>query len=262
MPEIVIDGISVNLLPEQTILEAAHKAGIWIPTLCHHPAVTSHAGCRLCMVEIVSPTGVQLVTACNYPVRRDMVVSTKSERAVRARRGVMQLMLAKSPDCKQLIDIAARMGVYDTPYEKATESRGNCILCGLCIRVCEEAIGCSAIGYAGRGTEKIVTAPFGMNAEQCIVCGACAAVCPVGTISIRIDEKAGEAELEPFHAKVRLAVCEECGKRTVSEPVRKVVFGKLEFDWRKFKELSKLCPHCRRKRAAETLRISATVPIP
>ena len=131
---------------EATILDAAHKAGIWIPTLCYHPSVSSQASCRLCMVELGDGDRKQLVTSCNYPVRRDIVVSVTSERAVRARRGVMELLLARAPESEELKKLARRMGVKGTPYPTVTESQRNCILCGLCTSVCEEIIGRAAIG--------------------------------------------------------------------------------------------------------------------
>ena len=128
-----------------------------------------------------------------------------SEKAVRVRRGVMQLLLARSPESAELKELAARMGVTGTPYPTVTESQRNCVLCGLCVAACEEAIGASAIGFAGRGVERLVAAPFRAPSEACIACGACAAVCPVGTIQVRIHEDSGEAEISPFKSRVQAA---------------------------------------------------------
>ena len=100
MPTVTIDGVTVKVGAEATILDAANKAGIWIPTLCYKPSVSALAGCRLCMVELDRGKWKQLVTACNYPVRSDIVVSVSSKRAVRARHGVMELLLARSPESK------------------------------------------------------------------------------------------------------------------------------------------------------------------
>ena len=252
-----IDGILVEVEHETTILDAARKAGIWIPALCYNPAVSAQAACRLCMVELDRGGWKQLVTACNYPVRRDIEVSVMSEKAVRMRRGVMELLLARSPESEELKEYALRMGVKGTRYPKVTESQRNCILCGLCISVCEEVIGCSAIGYAGRGAERVVTTPFRLASDECIACGACAAVCPVGTIQVRIHEDTGEAEISPFKSRAKLLMCEECGKRLVSEPVAEKTLRNVKMDWEEFRKRARLCPECRRKKAAGAMVLAA-----
>jgi len=253
VPTVNIDGIPVEVEVEATILDAAQQAGVWIPTLCHHPAVTNVAACRICMVEIDRGDWRQLVTACNYPIRRDTDVYVNSETAIKARQGVMELLLARAPESPELKELAARMGVNGTPYPTVTESQRNCILCGLCIRVCEEAIGQSAIGFAGRGVERVVATPFRMASEACIACGACAAVCPVGTIQIRLHPQTQEVEISPFKSRAKMLVCEECGERMVAEPVAGQVLEKVKLDWEEFRKRARLCPACRRKRAAVAL---------
>ena len=257
MHTVTIDGIKVKVNGGATILDAASKAGIWIPTLCHHPSVSSTATCRLCLVELDSGDWKQLVTSCNYPVRQNIVVSVSSERAVRARRGVMELLLARAPESEQLKELARRMGVEGTPYPKVTESQRNCILCGLCTSVCEEVIGRSAISFAGRGVDRIVTTPFRLASEDCIGCGACAVVCPVGTIQVRIHESTGEVEISPFKSRAKLLICEECGARMVTEPLAMHIVDKIKIDWEEFRKRARLCIKCRRKKTAESLGIAA-----
>ena len=259
MPTVTIDGAEVTVELGATILDAANRAGIWVPTLCYSPAVSSPATCRLCMVELDRGDWKQLVTACNYPVRQDIAVSVSSDSAVRARRGVMQLLLARAPDCEQLKALAARMGVEGTPYPNVTESQRDCILCGLCTRVCDEVIGSSAIGFAGRGVDRAVTPPFRQASENCIACGACAVVCPVGTIQVRIHEDSGEVEISPFKARAKLLTCEGCGERLVSEPVAKEMLERVRIDWKEFRERARLCPVCRRKRTARALSLPVEV---
>jgi len=253
VPTVTIDGQKVKVEKGATILDAAKKAGIWIPTLCYHPAVSSDASCRLCMVELDRGDWRQLVTACNYPVRRDIVVYVSSDAAKQARRGVMQLLLARAPDSPELQALARRMGVTETPWPTVTESQRNCILCGLCVRVCEEVIGKAAIGFAGRGVERAVAAPFRQASEDCIGCGACAAVCPVGTIKIRIHEDEQEIEISPFKSRGKLLLCERCGTPLVSTAVGEQVLDKLEAGRKEIQELLRLCPKCRKARAGEKL---------
>ena len=209
MPTVTIDGKTCEAQVDETILAVASRNGVWIPTLCYHPAMEPYAACRLCAVEVDRGGWWQMVTACNYPVREDLVVRVNSERAVRGRQGVMELLLARCPESPELRLLAARMGVLATPYPTVTEAQRNCILCGLCVRVCEDRIGVSAISLVGRGVERSVAAPFRMASEDCIGCGACAAVCPVGTIVVRLHED--EVEISPFKTRVKLLRCADCG---------------------------------------------------
>src|SRR3974377_2410223 len=111
MPTVTIDGKACQAQPDETILQVARRNGIWIPTLCSHAALEPYASCRLCMVEIDRGGWWQMVTACNYPVRRDLTVRVTSERAVRGRQGVVRLLLARAPNSPELQELASRMGV-------------------------------------------------------------------------------------------------------------------------------------------------------
>ncbi|MHC4983017.1 MAG: 2Fe-2S iron-sulfur cluster-binding protein [Planctomycetota bacterium] len=253
MPIVTIDDIQVEVEAGATILDAAAKAGVWIPTLCYHPSISPPAACRLCMVELDRGDWKQLVTACNYPVRRDITVSVSSERAVNARRGVMELLLARAPENEHLKALAGRMGVVGTPWPTVTIAQRDCILCGLCTAVCEEVLGCAAIGFAGRGTDRAVAAPFRQPSEDCIACGACAVVCPVGTIRLRIHEAEGEIEISPFKTRVKLMTCENCGARIVSTGVAEQVIREAKIDFDAIRNCARLCPKCRRKAVASSL---------
>jgi len=256
MPTVDIDGRKLEARKGETILEVARRAGVWIPTLCYHPALASYASCRICVVEIDRGGWWQVVTSCNYPVRRDLTVRVESERARRVRRGVMELLLARSPESPELRTLARRMGVEGTRYPTVTESQRNCILCGLCARVCEELIGASAISLVGRGAEKAVASPFRMASEDCIGCGACAAVCPVGTIVIRTHQD--EVEVSPFKTRVKLVRCADCGEQVASKLVLDALARAGGPTVKEMLDQDGLCPTCRRKRLAEEL--AKTVP--
>jgi len=260
MPKVTIDGCKVEVEKDATILDAAKEAGVWIPTLCYSPVVSSDASCRLCMVELDRGDWRQLVTACNYPVRRDIIVYASSERAQQARRGVMELLLARAPESQELKALAERMGVKETRYPKVTESQRNCILCGLCVRVCEEIIGKAAIGFAGRGVDRTVAAPFRQPSDDCIGCGACAAVCPVGTIKVRIHQDKHEVEISPFKSRAKLLLCQRCGAPVVSTQVSEQVLAKVEMtNCEEFSERLRLCPKCRKLKTAARLKTAAAL---
>jgi NADH dehydrogenase/NADH:ubiquinone oxidoreductase subunit G len=206
------------------------------------------------MVELDRGDWRQLITACNYPVRRDITVYVSSERAQQARRGVMELLLARAPDSPELKALSERMGIEGTRYPTVTESQRNCILCGLCVRICEDMIGASAIGFAGRGVDRTVAAPFRQPSESCIGCGACAAICPVGTIKVRLHEDQQEVEISPFKSRSKLIVCEQCGTQVVSADVVQQVLGRVKTDSDELRKRMHLCPKCRKSTSASGLK--------
>jgi predicted molibdopterin-dependent oxidoreductase YjgC len=205
------------------------------------------------MVELDRGEWKQMITACNYPVRRDIVVYVSSEAARKARHGVMELLLARAPESRELKELAERMGVKGTRYPNVTESQRNCILCGLCVRVCEDMIGKSAIGFAGRGVDRTVAAPFRQPSEDCIACGACAVICPVGTIKVRLHEDEQEVEISPFKSRVKLIACRQCGAPVVSELVVAQTLERAKLDSEELRERMRLCPKCRKSRTTAVL---------
>jgi len=253
MPTVTIDDKPIEATRGETILQVARRAGIWIPTLCHHEAVEPYGACRLCVVEIDRGGWWKVVTACNFPIRGDLTVRVNSERAVRARRGVMELLLARCPESPELKELAARMGVEGTPYPHVTEAQRNCILCGLCVHVCADLIGASAIAPAGRGVDRAIAAPFHLVAEDCIGCGACAAICPVGTIVVRRHEDSDEVEISPFKSRVKIKRCSDCGRPIANELVAAALKRRGGPPVTEILAAQDLCPHCKRHKLAEEL---------
>ena len=178
-----IDGREVKARKGMTILEAARDAGINIPTLCYHPALTPFGACRICSVEIVQRGRSRIVTSCVYPVEEGLVVKTKSDRVIRDRRVLVELMLAHAPKAEVIQDLAHEYGVEGTRF-KIEDEENLCILCGLCARICEERMGRSAINFVGRGVNRKVDTPFHIQTEDCMACGACASICPTGAIKL------------------------------------------------------------------------------
>ena len=223
MPTVTIDDQSCAAEVGETILQVARRNDVWIPTLCYHPA---HGA--LCVVPPVHGGGrpreaggrwsPPAITRCGAI----LTVRVSSERAVRARQGVMRLLLARAPDSPELQELGGPPGSpRRRAFPRSPWRSGNCILCGLCVRVCEERIGTAAISLSGRGVERKVSTPFGEPSEDCILCGACAAVCPVGTI--RLEVRGEEVELVPFGTKGRVRRCAVCGAVLAAELVRQAL---------------------------------------
>jgi NADH dehydrogenase/NADH:ubiquinone oxidoreductase subunit G len=182
-----MDGLVVKAEEGTTILEVAKNLGINIPTLCHHPALTTFGACRVCSVEITDTRGrKKIVTSCNYPVSEGLVVDTKSEKVYRTRQMLLELLLARCPNVKRIQDLAREYGV-EKPSFWVGDPEEDCILCGLCVRVCEELVGVSAINFANRGVKREVTAPYHTISDDCVGCGACAVVCPTGSKKVRVN---------------------------------------------------------------------------
>jgi bidirectional [NiFe] hydrogenase diaphorase subunit len=242
---LTIDGHEVEAQEGQTVLEVAREAGVWIPALCHHPAVSSYGACRLCLVEVKVRGRTRLVTSCCYPVRDGMEVFTQTEKVMAARRGVMELLLARAPESPTLRELAEKLGVTEPRLPKVTEAEGDCILCGLCVNVCTEVMGAAAISFVNRGVDRVVAAPFLESSEACLGCGACAAVCPMGSVELRWEET--ELEVVPFNNRRPAMRCRECGAPISGLPFAQQVQERLG---EKLALAVSLCPDCKRKATA------------
>jgi heterodisulfide reductase subunit A2 len=191
--KISIDGVEYQTEAGKTILEVCRGNQIEIPTLCYSPALEPYGSCRLCVVEIEKRGRKSLQTACTYPVSNDMIVNTKSERIWKSRRLSLELLLSRCPGEPKLQELAAAYGVETQRFAPQKE---DCILCGLCVRMCKK-IGSDAIGFQNRGYDKKVTTPGDAVSNDCITCGACSFICPTSHFSEnRIAQQSGR-ELVP-----------------------------------------------------------------
>jgi bidirectional [NiFe] hydrogenase diaphorase subunit len=175
MIQIVINGLPLPVEEGTTLLEAARFLGFPIPTLCHKEGLSPYGACRLCVVEIGEGPKARLVSSCTYPAEPDLVVRTASSRVMRARRMIIELLLASCPQSKVIQDIASAHGANRQRFRQEHE---ECILCGLCVRMCEEQMMAKAIGFRGRGEHRTIGTPFDARSELCRLCGACMHVCP------------------------------------------------------------------------------------
>ena len=170
-----LNGLEVKVEKGATLLEAAQFYGFPIPTLCHLEGLSPYGACRLCVVEIGSGDNTKLVTSCTYKVEENLNVRTASERVVKARKMIIELLLASCPQSKIIQDIASAHQVSQQRFKQEHE---DCILCGLCVRICEEQMMGKAIGFRGRGENRSIGTPFDVKSEECRLCGACIYVCP------------------------------------------------------------------------------------
>jgi NADH dehydrogenase/NADH:ubiquinone oxidoreductase subunit G len=185
-----IDDQKVEAAAGWTVLETARHHGIYIPTLCHHEAVEPSGACRLCVVERQEGDWSKVVISCMYPVEEGMHIYTDTPRVNNVRRWIMEMLLAECPASREIKDLAARLGVGQSRFE-AHNPEEDCMLCGLCTRVCAEVVGVSAISTIGRGVNKAIGAPYLQPADACVACGSCVTVCPTGAMRRRFDEVRG-----------------------------------------------------------------------
>ena len=206
-----IDGQSIEFTDEPNVLSVIRKAGIDIPTLCYHSELSIYGACRLCTVE---DSRGKTFASCSEKPRDGMVIYTNTPRLMRYRKLILELLLAahcrdcttciKSGEC-HLQELAHRMGVHEIRFENVRETQpidtsshaiirdpNKCILCGDCVRMCDNVQNINAIDFAYRGTDAQVMPAFNKKIAEtdCVGCGQCRVVCPTGAISIHtnIDE--------------------------------------------------------------------------
>lgn len=244
MPNIIIDGISISVPSNFTILQAAKEAGIKIPTLCHHPDQAVKANCRICVCEV---KGLPLMqTACSTPVWDNMEISTNTPSVIEARKTILDLILAHHPqDCLNCIrnmncelqKLAEAYSTGENPFPNITKGLpiddsthavirdpNKCILCRRCDYACSEIQTVNALGLEHRGKYTMMAASLGKNLAEspCVMCGQCIHACPVGAIyeNEQIDEfLAAVADpdkivITQMAPAVRVAIGEEVGMTT------------------------------------------------
>ncbi|MEN6622583.1 MAG: 2Fe-2S iron-sulfur cluster-binding protein [Smithella sp.] len=204
---IIINEKKISTQAGFTILQAAREAGIDIPTLCNHPALSPTGGCRMCIVEVKGQRTLQ--TACTFPVSEGMEVQTDSPQTAKARKLVLDMLFSERnhfcPYCErsgfcELQDLGYRLGVdhwvfptytknfpLDASHKYYLMEHNRCILCTRCVRACDEVVANHTLGLRQRGSESMIHAdahvPLGQS--SCVACGTCVQVCPTGALSAK-----------------------------------------------------------------------------
>jgi len=253
MAKLRINNIDIEVEDNLTILNAAKKYNINIPTLCNYPDLHINSECRICVVEIEGKKG--LVTSCSTPVRDGMVIKTNSPRVLNARKTITELILAnhdsncnacaKNMNC-ELQNLSSVLGIDKSRFESTLEiapldesnpslmrNPNRCIKCGRCVVVCKEVQSTNVLEFMGRGHPLTVTPAYGkfLSAEECTFCGQCSSVCPVGAImekdetdkvwsAINNEDKRVIVQIAPA---VRVSLGEELGMAPGSIVTGKIV---------------------------------------
>jgi bidirectional [NiFe] hydrogenase diaphorase subunit len=175
---IEINGQLLQVPENTTIIEAAKTIGINIPSLCHKKDVLPYGACRLCLVEIEISGKSSLVASCGYYVKEGLKVKTDSPRVLRTRKLMVELLYSMMPESKFIQKLANEFKIEKSRYNR---DYSYCILCGLCVRHCEEVKGKNAIGFTGRGQDREVTwVPLSTYDTACADCFECISLCPTG----------------------------------------------------------------------------------
>lgn len=236
------------------MLSVALREGIDIPHLCYEESLSPYGACRLCMVDVVTCGKTEMVTSCTLKARNGLEILTDSPEIIKYRSILFELYLSEAPKSVILKDLAAEYGVTKTRFLKKMvhdDPLGvKCILCGLCVRVCNEVMGAEAINFINRGPYTVINTPFFEESSTCLGCGSCASVCP--TDAIRIEDSGPFRIMRSWSGtKVPLISCSKCGTcyapKELFEKIKKQIDPPVQ------DELMNLCPKCRRDMVSEGL---------
>jgi len=239
--KVVINGKECAAEKGEFLLDIAERNGIVIPHLCHHESLRGLATCRMCIAEVTENGKKKIVTSCIFPVMKDISAETDTEEIRSMRRTLLSLLMAEVPDNERISRLAKEYGVGD--YSRFHMDQGNeCMMCGLCVKACEE-MGCNAIATVNRGTTKKVATPYEEPSVECIGCGSCASVCPTGCI--KMEEGGGIRKI--WGKEFELLKCSICGKSFMTKEEYTYINKKYEMPE------EPVCKNCKQIKIAKKL---------
>ena len=237
MPRITINGQSVATEAPR-LIEAVRAQGIEIPALCYHPALSPAGACRLCAVEVTQPgKSAKIALSCCVRVKEGMEVRTDTDRVHQARVKAFNELIHYAPESQKIRDLAAQFGVELPP------APDECIRCRLCVRVCREVVGASALSLEKRnGTQYVVPNPD----NPCLGGGTCVNICPTGAIKMHDSGDLRTIQIrDEIIGQVSLQRCEACGNLFATERFLEDVHSKTS-PHPDTKEKHSYCPTCAR----------------
>jgi NADH dehydrogenase/NADH:ubiquinone oxidoreductase subunit G len=239
MVKLSIDNEIVEIEEGSTILDAASKVGIHIPTLCYHEALSPNGSCRVCTVEVITNGTANLTAACNYPVEEGLEVKTSSEKVVKARRTAVELLLAQRSHSSKIQELGSKLGIDQPSF---TLEERECILCGLCVRACREIVSASAIDFIAQGLDRDIDEPFiEVSPDKCIACGSCAYICPTEAITVADVDNTRIITAPLVTMEFKLKKCNTCGMYWAPERQLDYIIRMADLPTDAFDS----CPDCR-----------------
>ena len=248
---VIINGKKYPASEGEILLGVAVREKIAIPHLCYEPALDPYGACRLCMVSVIRHGKQEMTTSCTLLAAEGLEIVTDTPDIAKHRNILFELYLAEAPKSDVIKAMAARYGVTKTRFLKKldnTDSLGNkCVLCGLCVRACNEIMGAGAIGFINRGPYTMVNTPYAEPTKDCYGCTACAKVCP--TNAVEFEDKGTERVMVSWSGtKVALARCDCCGGYYAPKALAKSMLAHITPSLQE--EIVALCPACRGKKIA------------
>ncbi|WP_163327762.1 2Fe-2S iron-sulfur cluster-binding protein [Desulfurobacterium thermolithotrophum] len=248
---VYINGKKYEAEKGEMLINVARRNGIKIPSLCYEEFLEPYGSCRICIVEVKEGARPGITTSCSLACVEGLKVETDTPEIIRHRKMLIELYLAQAPEAEKIKELAKEYGVKSTrfkkKYKKDDPLNNKCILCGLCVRVCNEVMGYGAINFINRGHKTKVNTPYFEPSNVCSGCKACVEICPTDAITVK-EEGNKRIFVSWSNTTVELEKCEECGKyfaseKLVSRVLTKVYPNALHFD----DTFKKLCQECKRK---------------